>query len=167
MRCSLRIAAISAVLATCTAGSAAAQDDGVFVDPGSPSGKEYQIPLESARRQADPTTRAGAKVAPGERSSPLFGEGIEPEDDTASAGSGNGGGSSSGGSGGNGGGGSTPGTTPATQDPGRTTLPAATRPGAPDGGGGTTLMILGGAAVVLLAGGLGGYAMRRSSGAPA
>ena len=33
---------------------AAAQSDGVFVDPDSPTGKQYQLPLESARRQADP-----------------------------------------------------------------------------------------------------------------
>jgi hypothetical protein len=47
----------------------------VFVDPGSPSGKEYAIPLESARRSAATGQRSDT-VAQGERSAPLFGEGI-------------------------------------------------------------------------------------------
>ena len=51
----------------------AAQEEGVYVDPGSPTGKEYAIPFDSARRQADPSG-GGAGVAPG--AAPLFGVGI-------------------------------------------------------------------------------------------
>jgi hypothetical protein len=47
----------------------------VFVDPGSPSGKEYAIPLEEARREAA-SGGSDLKVAPGSRSAPLFGEGV-------------------------------------------------------------------------------------------
>jgi hypothetical protein len=53
------------------------------IDPGSPSGKEYAIPLESARRDA-----AGTKgdVQQGERSAPLFGAGVGDSDDNGSGG---------------------------------------------------------------------------------
>ena len=47
----------------------------VFVDPGSPSGKEYAIPLEEARREAS-TGGGDFPVEQGERSAPLFGEGV-------------------------------------------------------------------------------------------
>ena len=52
------------------AAPAVAQEDGVFVDPDSPAGKEYAIPLEEARRHG-----AGGG-APG-TGQPLFGAGIE------------------------------------------------------------------------------------------
>ena len=42
------------------AAPAGAQEPGVFIDPGSPSAKEYAIPLESERRQADPAQGAEA-----------------------------------------------------------------------------------------------------------
>jgi hypothetical protein len=46
-----------------------------MVDPDSPSGSEYQIPLEGARDDAAP---GGSKPKrPGERSAPLFGEGLK------------------------------------------------------------------------------------------
>jgi hypothetical protein len=59
-------------------GVALAQEDGVTIDPDSPSGKEYAIPLEQARRNAG----AGgppARVRPGERSAELFGAGVGDE----------------------------------------------------------------------------------------
>jgi hypothetical protein len=72
------IAFLAALLALPAA--AAAQRGGVFVDPESPAGKEYAIPLEEARRQGagggDPTTEG--RGGGGARGAPLFGEGIEP-----------------------------------------------------------------------------------------
>jgi hypothetical protein len=55
--------------------AAPAQEGGVFVDPGSPSGKEYAIPIERARRAAQGAPAPG-KVEVGKRSAPAFGEGI-------------------------------------------------------------------------------------------
>jgi hypothetical protein len=62
-----------------TAPLASAQERGVTVDPDSPSGTEYAIPVERARDQASPD--AGKPKAPGERSAPLFGEGVEADSD--------------------------------------------------------------------------------------
>jgi hypothetical protein len=72
-----RPAALTLALALAAPAAASAQD-GVVVDPGSPTGKEYAIPLESARRQADsrPDNR---KLAPGDRSAEPFGVGVTPE----------------------------------------------------------------------------------------
>jgi hypothetical protein len=94
---------------------AAVAQRGVFVDPDSPAGKEYAIPLEEARRQAAGGGEGGGNSRGGQ---PLFGQGIKPvdgssEESAAGGGSGseggsvaNGGGSQSGdgGGGGNGGG---------------------------------------------------------------
>src|SRR3712207_6668800 len=69
------LAAMASVIAMLLAPAGAlAQDDGVFIDPDSPSAKEYEIPTESARREA--SGRKG-KVKSGARDAPLFGEGIE------------------------------------------------------------------------------------------
>jgi hypothetical protein len=77
--------------------AAAAQSAGVHVDPDSPAGTEYAIPLEEARRQGsgggDPG--AGGRAGGGPRPAPLFGEGIEP----GPSASGPGGGSAGGGDG--------------------------------------------------------------------
>lgn len=61
-----------------TAPVASAQDDEIFVDPESPTGKEYELPIDRAREQAAPTTRkrSSRSAAP---AAPLFGEGVEPE----------------------------------------------------------------------------------------
>ena len=82
-----RIAALG-LLAGALLMPAPAQAQDVFVDPDSPSGKEYAIPLESARRGADPGRRHGTKVVQGQRSSPLFGAGISAAagDDDGSSG---------------------------------------------------------------------------------
>lgn len=48
------------------------QEDGVTVDPDSPSGKEYALPLEDARRRAG--SRGKGKRRSGQ--SPLFGAGV-------------------------------------------------------------------------------------------
>ena len=57
---------------------ASAQEDGVFVDPEGPAGKEYAIPLDQARRQGSARGGAGrGGVEPGAPgSAPLFGEGV-------------------------------------------------------------------------------------------
>lgn len=73
-----RFVSILAVLAVVPAAPAAAQ---VHVDPGSPSGKEYAIPLESARQNAAGNSGtvlpgAGTSSAASGTSAPLFGEGV-------------------------------------------------------------------------------------------
>jgi hypothetical protein len=58
---------------------AAGQDEeGVFVDPESPAGKEYAIPLEQARREATPDAlgREGGAGSASAEQPPLFGMGI-------------------------------------------------------------------------------------------
>jgi len=57
--------------------------DGVFVDPESPTAKQYAIPLDAARRSAaDPEARRRIGIMPNRSSRqeapPLFGEGITP-----------------------------------------------------------------------------------------
>jgi hypothetical protein len=56
----------------------ATAQSGVHVDPGSPAGKEYALPLDQARREA----RGGGSGGAGQKSptgrSALFGEGIKP-----------------------------------------------------------------------------------------
>ncbi len=59
-------------------GTTAPADAQVFVDPGSPSGKEYGIPLEDARREA--SEGGNDELVPqGDRSAPIFGEGVGPD----------------------------------------------------------------------------------------
>jgi hypothetical protein len=79
------------------------QGSGVVVDPDSPAGTEYAIPLEEARRQGAPDReqRGGRNADP-----PLFGEGIERAPSASAAGGvtagSAGGGEGSGGGGGDG-----------------------------------------------------------------
>jgi hypothetical protein len=65
------------VLAAMAAPAAHGQGPGVTVDPNSPAGKEYAIPIEKARRDAVGAgvtrTPSGQTPAP-----PTFGEGITP-----------------------------------------------------------------------------------------
>ncbi|MDP8909868.1 MAG: hypothetical protein M3N47_12315 [Chloroflexota bacterium] len=55
---------------------AAAQEDEVFVDPGSPSGKEYELPIDRARQQGAKSATRGSSA----QKAPLFGEGVERND---------------------------------------------------------------------------------------
>jgi hypothetical protein len=71
------------------AGAASAQDSEVHVDPDSPAGKEYALPLDSARQDA--SGGSGGTGAAGQ-SAPLFGAGV-----SKAAGRGGGEGSDSGG----------------------------------------------------------------------
>jgi hypothetical protein len=162
MRLAITIAAALLVWAA-LAVPASAQEPGVHVDPDSPTGQEYDIPLERARRKSSPSEDESSQ---GSRTpaDTLFGAGIEPSDDDGGGG----------GTGGSSGGGSVAGSGP---DGGKTNAsttlrrPSAKRPatveaaisnpGAPDGGAGGTLL-LGGIAVALLGAGLaGGLLLRR------
>jgi hypothetical protein len=66
-----------------TAGAVAAQEPGVSIDPDSPAGKEYAIPLEAHRAAA-----VGRDAVDGV-GQPLFGVGIAPAAAGASASKGN------------------------------------------------------------------------------
>lgn len=54
---------------------AAAQDDEVFVDPDSPSGKEYALPIDTARQAGAANTRQ-QQPSRGAGDAPLFGAGV-------------------------------------------------------------------------------------------
>jgi hypothetical protein len=71
--------------------SVAQAQRGVFVDPDSPAGTEYRIPLEEARRHGagDEQRRTGEGVT-GTSGQPLFGEGIERAPSASAAGNGSG-----------------------------------------------------------------------------
>ena len=82
-----RLAACVATSALLMAGGGAsfAQSDGVHIDPESPAGKEYALPLESARENASPNLAGGGSSNPngdsrgaGANPAPLFGAGISP-----------------------------------------------------------------------------------------
>jgi hypothetical protein len=76
-----RVAKLTVLASLMLAPPAEAQDEGVFIDPDSPSAKEYKLPLESERRQADPGQEPGAGIVQGSRSSPIFGAGIVNDDE--------------------------------------------------------------------------------------
>ena len=133
-----------------------AQDPGVEIDPDSPSGREYDIPLESARRDAQPGREHGAPVEQGERESPLFGAGITPKQP----------------SGGKPAAGKAKRPEPAPQRDAtpapRREVPAAVRaaatnPGAPAGGLGTTALVILGGVLVLGVGVGAGLLARRAT----
>jgi hypothetical protein len=137
---------------------AIARDDGVSVDPDSPAGVEYAVPLDQARRDA--TGTAGGGSAGTDHGQPLFGVGIE----RASAGSGGGGGAK--GSGGSGrsagtGGSSGGGTQAGAGEAGRNGASAAAIEVAASGGSSTGMLSAGIAGGVLLLGLLGGLGLRR------
>ena len=151
------------------AAPAAAQDDGVVVDPDSPSGKEYAIPLENERRLADPGTEPGAPTQQGARTSPLFGAGISGSG-TSGAGSGASGSSAahpdapaSKRSGGRARARSRSGPAAGAERPDTPAVvrAAAGNPGAPTGGIGTLLLIGAVGAGTLLVGGAAGLLLRR------
>lgn len=160
----LTIAAVGLVLIAPESGVA---QTGVYVDPDSPTGKQYQIPLESARRQADPESD-GRTAPPGGRPAgtgpaALFGEGIASASRAGkqSSSSGSKGGSKSKGSG-RSNGSSASGTT-GSAGASNTLQSAVSNPGAPAGGIGSTLLIAAGGGLVLLIGCLTGYVIRRRS----
>jgi hypothetical protein len=70
-----RTALITLILAVTVAPGAAAQDEGPIVDPDTPAGKEYALPLEQERREAAPG--ASGQDGDGAGEQPLFGIGID------------------------------------------------------------------------------------------
>jgi hypothetical protein len=159
----------AALLALSGAGSASAQGSGVHVDPGSPTGKEYGIPLEDARREAQGDNGQLDSVEQGSRTAPLFGEGVGDSSSSSSSSSSDGGsGNSGGGNNKSGAGkdsssgsGDASGETVGTAFSGTRALQATV----PDGGTSSTLTIGALAISVLLLGAvLGSIARRRSNG---
>jgi hypothetical protein len=167
------VAATFASLVLATAGSAsAAPGNGVHVDPGSPAGKQYAIPIPSARAET-----SGQSGGTGSANPPLFGVGVTPAG-TAATGGASGAAASAGQSTSV----RSPATTAQAADGKSRRLTArqgtradtlgAPRMAAPSGGhlsaqssavGGTSwLPLLGGGALVLLIGGGGGFLLRRS-----
>jgi hypothetical protein len=82
MRRRLSLAVLLGMLAAFPASPVSAQS-GVHLDPNSPAGKEYAVPIDKARREAlgapSPSTgRAKADPTPADGSQQLFGAGIKP-----------------------------------------------------------------------------------------
>jgi hypothetical protein len=74
----LAIAALTPALAAATPVVPALADSGVHVDPRSPAGKEYALPLDQAKRDAGGESgQTGSSGSTSGRSA-LFGEGIKP-----------------------------------------------------------------------------------------
>ena len=147
----------AAALVLCGA-PAYAQEDGPIVDPDSPSGKEYEIPLESARRDADPRPVSPTSASSGAGQPTLFGEGVTPPSAARTAREGGGSG--------------TPGTSGSSaragSRAGAVSAPnavkiAASQPGAPESGLGTTALFVGIGLVVVLVGAGAGLVVRRRS----
>jgi hypothetical protein len=159
------------VLLACGGGASPARaQDGVFIDPGSPTAKEYEIPFESVRRGAEPGADPSASIQQGERNAAPFGEGITSTDRSEGpAGQGSSGeGSSSTGSSsdsnrgadrserGQGGDGATEGGSTA-----KIVEAAASNPGAPPASASSTLLYVGAGVLVLALGAGAGVLLRR------
>ena len=149
--------AIAVALILAIPGPAWAQEDEIFVDPNSPAGTEYELPLDRAREEAggggaggSSGGGSGAGAATGE--APLFGEGVE----RAASGSARDGGATR-----------SAGTSTGSGEPddrAAITPPAVhAQAPSPDDGGGALLAVAAGAAGVLLLGGLAGMLWRRRS----
>jgi len=152
--------AILAALCWAPAPASAASDIGVVhVDPGSPSGKQYAIPLTQARRDAG--GQGAAPATAGDTSAPAFGAGIKPSRSAASAAHGaRTGAVRSGGA--HQGSGRGSGRELLRAQTGHPAAPATVRAAINAGNGDTAMpVLLGGGAAVLLLGGVGGLAARR------
>jgi hypothetical protein len=84
----MRTVTAAAVAALLTASPATAlasgAPTGVHVDPGSPAGKQYSIPIAAARQQANPSQSSGSSGS----APPLFGAGVTPSSSLSSTSSG-------------------------------------------------------------------------------
>jgi hypothetical protein len=140
--------ALAALGLLMTAGDAMAQSDGVFVDPDTPAGKEYALPLDKARQDVAPSS--GAQGSESGDTEP-FGAGISKRD-------GGGGGGDAAGSGDRGGNGKEAGASQSDSaiDP-RSVAKAAASSGSGISSGWLTVLI---AAGVLLVGGIAGVSLR-------
>jgi hypothetical protein len=76
----LAIAALAPALAATAPAVPALAQSGVHVDPGSPAGKEYALPLDQARRDAGGGggRQSGQPGSSSSGSAALFGQGIKP-----------------------------------------------------------------------------------------
>jgi hypothetical protein len=160
-----RLAMLLAITAVGSPASAMAQDEeGVFVDPDSPTAKEYALPAEDARRQSDPNGGDdGVRREQGARTAPPFGAGIG-DGDGPSAGSG-GEGDEAGDAPSSGGADDERGKSRESDDGTGAAGPAlrasSAQAGAPPAGGGTLMTIAGLGAGIVLAGVAGGAMFRR------
>jgi len=87
-----------AILAFVAAPGATAAEPGVHVDPGSPAGKEYAIPLDQARNDATPSGGGHSGARGSSPGSALFGQGIRPPASSSHSKGGSAGGGARGGS---------------------------------------------------------------------
>jgi hypothetical protein len=150
--------------------SAAAAQEPVQVDPDSPAGVEYKLPLEQARRDAGGSGGGGGSPGSGGGSAgpaPLFGAGISA---AGSQSDGSGGAGATGGDGNradgeqsrDGGGGEAVAGEGSTAGPGAGESAPSAGTTADEDGGGSTGLILGGIALaVVVVGGALGLALRR------
>jgi hypothetical protein len=150
--------ALVALLVLVATPSAAAQEDGVFVDPDSPAGKEYAVPIDQARGDA----AGGGDAGPGEE--PLFGAGIEPPSGDSASSQGSEGSEASDGTAGKEGGSREKGAEARQQEGSGSSVnlgqsSAAIEAAATDGS--TGLLSAGIAAAVLVAGLMGGLGLRK------
>ncbi len=150
----LRTFATVACTVVVVAAPAAAQDPGVFIDPESPTAKEYALPLENERRLADPSTPSDAAIPQGRHVSPAFGEGIRGGSDRSASGGNSAPGTAGGESASSGG-------SDADRAAAATVRAATANPGAPGGDVGDTLVIAGVALAVLVLAAGAGLVLRR------
>ena len=147
-----------------TATAATAAEDEIFVDPGSPSGKEYALPIDSARQQAAAEARGGKTS--GTKQTPLFGEGVDDRS-ASNSGSDAGGGSADDGAAAPAGAGkankASTTRSPGTAADGGTPITARAQAASPEGGLGTIAIIGAGAGVLLLGGAIGLLLRRRAA----
>jgi opacity protein-like surface antigen len=73
---------VTLLVAFAASAAPASAQDGPVVDPDSPTGKEYALPLDSARKQA---SGKNDSASGGNEATPLFGEGIESAGEDATA----------------------------------------------------------------------------------
>jgi hypothetical protein len=155
---SLVAACVVAAVLVCVAPAAAQQPEpGLHIDPKSPSAKQYAVPLEEARRGADPSRPLSDPVVPGARSAPSFGEGIgatETESRSLDARARSNGDSAR-----------EHGSRPEQRrtDAGDEAIvaDAAAQPGAPPANGGSTALVVGAASLVVAVGAISGSLIRR------
>jgi hypothetical protein len=144
--------ALAALGLLMAAGDAMAQSDGVHVDPDTPAGKEYALPLDKARQDVAPNSGThGSESGDTE----LFGAGISKRDGGGGQGDGQGSGAGAEGGGGDRADGKQAGGS--QSDTARSVAKAAASGGSGISSGWLTALI---AAGVLLVGGIAGLSMR-------
>lgn len=172
MRRQALLAATISGLCVLSPAVAGAQTPGLHVDPDSPTGHEYAIPLDQARGSASPGSQSsgGSAGSGSQAAAPRFGVGVAAGGGSGHSGSGGSGsgGSGSGGSGSNGGsgsGGASGGASHAGGSAARTVSALGVRLDSatanPASSIGTSLLVGGIAAAVLVLGAVAGLMARR------